>query len=106
MNPTSAAGHGSNNSKQASTTNLADQKILSNDLDSSLAILADNLAINKNNHFGKNHQWNGNGTQGANQAKPTGGQNWKPTGGAQPMAASWNPSLSVIILYSVLIYLQ
>lgn len=53
----------------------SEQKILSTDLESSLASLADNLDINRknNNNFQKNHQWNSNAQQ--SQVK-TGGQNW------------------------------
>ncbi|CAF0851421.1 unnamed protein product [Brachionus calyciflorus] len=70
----------STNIKPIENKNGLDSKIISNDLESSLASLADNLDINsKNKNFGKNHQWNGNNQQ--NQLK-TGGQNW--TKPAQP----------------------
>ncbi|RNA42078.1 phosphatidylinositol-binding clathrin assembly -like isoform X1 [Brachionus plicatilis] len=50
------------NPSNKTTENKSDAKIISNDLESSLASLADNLDINgKNKGFGKNHQWsNGN----------------------------------------------
>jgi len=77
-----------------------DQKVLSTDLDSSLAQLADNLDINyKNKNFQKNHLWNPN-VQQQGQTK-TGGQNWNgkmapnATTPIQPapMAANWNSNL-------------
>lgn len=79
----------------------SDPKVLSTDLDSSLAQLADNLDINyKNKNFQKNHQWNPNIQQG--QVK-TGGQNWNgklasnATTPSQPapIAVNWNPNLVV-----------
>lgn len=54
-------------------TQIGDQKILSTDLESSLASLADNLDINRKNNIQKNHQWNSAFQQ--NQVK-TGGHNW------------------------------
>jgi hypothetical protein len=56
LQPTNVLTANNANGTNRSTTNLADNKdqakIFSNDLDSSLASLADNLAINKNKNFG------------------------------------------------------
>lgn len=68
-------------------TQNGDQKILSTDLESSLASLADNLDINrKNNNFQKNHQWNSGFSQ--SQAK-TGGENWN----TKPAVTTTAPTL-------------
>lgn len=103
IQPNVSNGNMLNPMNKQSNGNLADRsqqdaKVLSKDLDSSLAQLADNLDINnKNKTFGKNHQWNP--SQQQNNTK-TGGQNWK--GGppatvvppqAVPMANAWNPGL-------------
>jgi hypothetical protein len=69
-----------------------DQKILSTNLDASLASLANNLDINyKNNNFQKNHQWNGSNVQ--QSQNKTGGQQWQPTvpvGTFPGTANQWN----------------
>lgn len=88
LQPTSASGAilnpTSNKPNNNSDKTPTDSKIISKDLDSSLASLADNLDI-KGRGFNSQQ----------NQAK-TGGQAWKPGAPTQaaPMAAAWNPALT------------